>query len=307
MTVAGVTLTYNDGYKFDEWIRNYEEYKQDLNYFIVVDNGSDPEYLKCVRNYFTETNTVLIERGSNGGCTGAYNDGIKYALDNTDSDAIIIIGNDVRLCEDFIPKLYKYLYSDDSLGIVSSVMLVKDSYVVEDFGHKLMGLDVLCLESGKNYYELPREEKYTDLVAGGINMAKREFYEKVGFQDETLFMYGDEIDISYRARRAGYHIGITSKIYNWHWHISETDTGDRKPASNYLIARNRVYLSKKYFGGWYVWHTFFRFSLSKAFKQFVSGILFQKKDRLEKAKYTIMGGINGLKGNMELNKYTLFK
>ena len=48
MKLAGVSITYNDGYKVNEWFRWYEEYKDELYKLIIVDNGSDPEYLKQV-------------------------------------------------------------------------------------------------------------------------------------------------------------------------------------------------------------------------------------------------------------------
>lgn len=36
-------------------------------------------------------------------------------------------------------------------------------------------------------------------LGGGCNLAKREFYEKVGLQDENLFMYNDEMDMYFRG------------------------------------------------------------------------------------------------------------
>lgn len=305
MKIAGISLTYNDEYKLNEWRGHYEEYKNDLDYFIIVDNGSEDKYISKLEKVFGE-DALIIKREKNGGCTGAYNDGIKYAMKNTDADAIVIIANDIRLSKGCLRELYNYLYSDNTLGLVSAIMLLRDSDIIEDFGHKVETLKIHFLDCGKKYSDIVREERYTDLVSGGFNMAKLEFYEKVGLQDENLFMYGDELDMSIRSKQAGYKIGITSKVFVWHWHIDDPLINTRRPAVNYLIARNRVYLARKHFGNRKVFSAFFTFGLKQSLFFLFAGIIKQDKIRLQKAMYCFMGGVNGFRGDMRLNKYTKF-
>lgn len=306
MKIAGISLTFNDGYKIKEWKNHYEEYKDDLDYFVIVDNASERKYYKELCDTF-ERDAVILRRGFNGGCTAAYNDGIRYVLENTDANALIIIGNDMKLSENCIHELCSYLYSDEKLGIVSALLLYKDSDIVEDFGHRLQGLNIIFCDNGRKLCEFKGEEKYTDLVAGGFYMAKREFYEMVGLQDEKLFMYGDEIDTSIRARKAGYKIGITSKCYAWHWHIDNPIVNDRFPASDYLMSRNRVYLASKHFSDVYQVKTFLSYTIKKTLAYFFVGIKSKKKKYFTKAQYCFLGGINGLVGNMNLNRYTKFE
>ena len=95
MNVAAITITYNDDYKFTEWLGHYQEYKDELYLHIVVDNHSCEEYASKLRTFFPCSK--IIRRSSNGGCTYAYNDGIKVALADKNVDAILLIGNDIRL------------------------------------------------------------------------------------------------------------------------------------------------------------------------------------------------------------------
>ena len=95
MNIAAITITYNDGYKFKEWVEHYQEYKSELYLHIIVDNGSEDEYMAQLKSTFTDS--IIIERGKNGGCTHAYNDGIRYALNDKHVDAIMLIGNDIKL------------------------------------------------------------------------------------------------------------------------------------------------------------------------------------------------------------------
>lgn len=304
MKIAGVSMTYNDGYKLKEWHEHYLEYKDQLDIFVIVDNGSDKGYLDKVEKTFREA--VIIKRQSNGGCTAAYNDGIRYVLNNTDAESIVIIGNDMKLSKNCLNTLYEYLFSDKRLGIVSTAILSINSDIVDNYGHTVDRFNVIECERGKKLSELVPECKYTDLVTGGFYMAKREFYDKVGLQDEKLFMYGDELDTAIRTKEANFLQGVTCKVFAWHWHIDNLDTGIRKPASNYLIARNRVYIAKKHFGISRELSSFWHFSVINALKLFIAGILKGKSDRIERAKYCFIGGINGLTGRMEKNKYMEF-
>jgi len=43
-----------------------------------------------------------------------------------------------------------------------------------------------------------------DVLAGAFMMVKKEILEKIGSFDETFFMYGEDIDLSYRIQKAGY-------------------------------------------------------------------------------------------------------
>lgn len=52
MNVAAITITYNDDYKFTEWLGHYQEYKDELYLHIVVDNHSCEEYASKLRTFF---------------------------------------------------------------------------------------------------------------------------------------------------------------------------------------------------------------------------------------------------------------
>lgn len=129
MKIAAITITLNDDFKFNEWYEHYIDYKDELYKHIIVDNGSSKEYLKQVKAKFTDS--IFIERKTNGGCTIAYNDALKLALEDPQVDAIMLIGNDIKLPKGNLTKLYEYLFSDDKLGMVAPVLFFKDSQKIE--------------------------------------------------------------------------------------------------------------------------------------------------------------------------------
>lgn len=244
MKIAGITMTMNDDFKFMEWCKWYEEYKDELYIHIVVDNASDPSYLKKVKEYFKDS--IIIERHSNGGCTAAYNDGIKKALEYKEVDAIALCGNDCRFKKGALTEMYQFLFSKPEYGMVGGVVFKKDSDIVEDYGDTVncIGIPKINFRNCK-YEDLP-DSLEVSYVPGGINMSKREFYEKVGLQDENLFMYNDEVDMYYRAKKAGYVEAVTKKALTWHQHIPNPVVAGMRDKMSFLNGRNRVYIIKKH-------------------------------------------------------------
>jgi len=49
------------------------------------------------------------------------------------------------------------------------------------------------------------KDHQVDVLAGAFMMVKKEVLEKTGAFDETFFMYGEDVDLSYRIQQAGYH------------------------------------------------------------------------------------------------------
>lgn len=303
MKIAVVSMTYNDGYKLKEWKEHYCKYKNEISHFVIVDNGSTPEYCDALRVTFPEA--ILIQRDINGGCTAAYNDGIQYVLDNTDDDAIAIIANDMMLKEGCLKQLYSYLFKNEKMGVVSAPVLNKNSDIVDNFGHTFHYLNVKNDYQGEKIDNILNIEKETDLVSGGFYMAKRKFFEISGLQDEKLFMYCDELDTTLKARKNGFLIGVTSFTYAWHHHINPNSTPQqRPPQTSFMISRNRIYIAKKYFGMFRIlcWFIYTGILVPVWF-----GFWFlrsRKKMYLNYSRYSFLGAVYGLMGKMEANKYS---
>lgn len=304
MKIAAVTITYNDDYKFREWFEYYNDYKDELFVHIIVDNNSNKAYLNKVKETFVTSH--VIERKSNGGCTGAYNDGIKYALSLPDVDAIMLVGNDVRLKKGATDVLQKSLFSNEQLGMVSPILLSKNSDIVEDFGCTISNtLMMLEYGVGLKLNEVKDNLNYCEAVPGGMNMAKREFYEKVGLQDDNLFMYSDEVDMGLRAKKCGFTMAAISEAVSWHQHINkDTNTNRRDPYTKYLAGRNKVYVAKKHFGLLRVVYVFLFYvfgSLYKILINLIKGNFYQIKEYF----WLIFGAVMGLLGNMKPNRFSV--
>lgn len=295
MKIAMITVTYNDGYKFDEWCRWYEEYKSEIDLHIIVDNGSSPDYLNQVKDYFKES--IIVERKTNGGSTAAYNDGLRIALEDKDVDAIFFLGNDLRVKPGSVRNLYNYLYSDEKLGMVAPVMLRKDSDEIEAYGVDVNRLGVSHFRyKGKKISDITLPSEYVCFVPGGCSLSKRAFYEKIGLQDEALFMYGDEIDMYYRSKKEGFKQGVCKSAIVWHQHIRAPKLETSHDWMAFISGRNRVYLIKKHrkpIAG-------FVYFIVTTVNELLAYIKhYGDKSIRRSEEYKFKGIICGLKGNMD--------
>lgn len=304
MKIAAITLTYNDDYKFNEWYNHYTEYKDDLYLHIIVDNNSNKNYLKKVKETFTES--YIIERESNGGCTGAYNDAIEYALSIPDIDSIMLIANDIRLKKGAVSILHKTMLSDSKMGMIAPIFLRKDSDIVDDFGCKISNTLIMqpyC--KGRKIENIKESINYCEAVTGGMNLAKREFYETVGLQDNKLFMYSDEVDMGIRAKDCGFTMAVISDAVSWHQHINKNVKSDRRdPYTQYLAGRNKVYVAKKHFGTLRVLYVFL-FYVFGAFYKIIINLFKGNFSGIKEYVWLIYGAVKGGLGDMKPNKFSV--
>lgn len=305
MKIAVLTVTYNDGYKFAEWVKWYEEYKNAVQYHVIIDNGSDLDYLKQVKDVFS--NSIILENKTNVGSTGAYNKGIRYILENTDADYIALLGNDIRISSDSLILLAESIEKNPEVGMVAPILFEANSNIIADFGCNISReLTLVPYRSGELFSSNIEAINYCETVTGGANVASRDFYQVVGLQDELLFMYSDEVDMGIRAKREGYKMMALRDAQAWHQHINPNNRSYRKPYSNYLMARNKVYLANKHKMLKAKVHIIILF-MKLAMKKKLKAIVLNEKVFNEQALYTIAGLYYGLRNDMKANKYTQYR
>jgi len=80
-----------------------------------------------------------------------------------------------------------------------------------------------------------------DYVSGSLMFVKRKVVEKIGFFDESYFMYYEDVDYCLRARKAGFKVGIDS--VHVYLHFENSDNNKHK---KYFLAKNRLRFLLRY-------------------------------------------------------------
>lgn len=245
MNIASITVTLNDSHSIQQWSEFYNKYHDAIFRHIIVDNNSTPEYKNKLAILFP--NSVLIERTSNGGTTAAYNDGIKYALSIPEIDAIMLIANDIDIDSQSIDRLKIHLSSHNEIGAVAPVLLMKDKRTILAHGEKLkwhMGLDRLF--EGQQLSDLIPQIVESECLPGGMNLVRRNVYEVIGLQDESLFIYMDENDFFSRAKQHGFRLLSVKDAVAAHCHIPVEGKHNDNSLAWFYINRNHILVCKRY-------------------------------------------------------------
>jgi GT2 family glycosyltransferase len=179
----------------------------------VVDNNSIDGSLKMVQTKFPEVK--IIANKTNTGFAKANNQAIRVAK----SEYILLLNPDTIVEEDTFTKVIEFMDSHAEAGGLGVKMVDgKGKFLPESKRglptpsvafYKIFGLSTLFPSSktfGKYHLTyLNNEETHcVDVLSGAFMLLRKTALEKTGLLDEDYFMYGEDVDLSYRITKAGY-------------------------------------------------------------------------------------------------------
>lgn len=192
---------------------------------------------------------IFIQAGENGGFAAGNNIGIKYALEKDDFEYIWLLNNDTVIEKNSLSKLINYA-SKNNIGIAgSALMYYNDSNELQAYGgtiNKFFG-------TGKHILNQNNIEKDLDYVVGASFLISRDVITKIGLLPEEYFLYYEETDYCFNARKNGFTLGIEPKSIVYHKEGVSTGGSskgnEKSESSDILSIRNRIKFHKKYLGG----------------------------------------------------------
>lgn len=75
-----------------------------------------------------------------------------------------------------------------------------------------------------------------DFVSGSLMFIKKQVIDKIGFFDESYFMYYEEVDYCFKAKKSGFRVGIDSWLVYDHFEISKQNN----PKKQWYLFKNRT-------------------------------------------------------------------
>jgi GT2 family glycosyltransferase len=251
-TVAIILVNWNN---FDVTIDCIESLKQ-IDYpahtIIVVDNGS----VDAPADQFLELHPdiVLIKSASNLGFTGGNNLGFQYSIEHG-FDYSMMLNNDTFVAPDFLTHLINYMESQPSVGIIQprihfhhnrELLWNGGSYFSNWFG----------ILYTKGFNKVPTAAhlkiKEVDWITGCAFLTRNSILQKTGLLAQNMFMYCEDVDLSFRIKAKGYQLVYhpDSVIYHIAGVSNKTKTkgkeGFANPIMHYMNQRNRIWILKKY-------------------------------------------------------------
>jgi GT2 family glycosyltransferase len=262
-----IIVNYNVKYFLEQCLCSLRAGMMGINAeVIVLDNASTDGSINYLQPKFPEVKFIINEE--NLGFAKACNKGLAMAS----GKYILFLNPDTLLPEDCLHTCLRFLETHPDAG-AAGVKLVDGSgrFLKESKRafpspltslFKLFGFSKLFPRSKlfSRYYLGHLNENETcevDVLAGAFMMIRRNILEDTGSFDEAFFMYGEDIDLSYRIQKAGhknYYLANTSVI---HFKGESTRRGSLNYVRMFYTAMS-IFV-KKHYGGSKAW--FFNASL----------------------------------------------
>ena len=238
--VSVIILNWNGGDYLSRCVKSVLEtdYPGDLLEVIVIDNGSTDGSAKSVKKMFPQVK--LIENKKNLGFCVGNNIGIKHAS----GDILILLNNDTIVDKNWINEILKVV-KDPKIGIVGCRLYFPGTRIIQSLGSKMKFLGYWeSIGAGQEDNGQFNYVSDADYVSGAAMAIKREVIEKTGLLDPEFYAYCEDLDLCYRARRAGYRI-VTSNAVVYHYCSLSWDSFPIK--KSYLNNRNKLYFITKHY------------------------------------------------------------
>ena len=184
----------------------------DLEVF-VVDNNSCDGSVSYLQPLFPQVQ--FIQNTDNRGFSQANNQAIRLATGRY----ILLLNPDTIVTENTLTDCFNYLEGHPEVGATGTAMYNANGHFAWESRRgvptpwtsfcKMIGLTSLFPHSrrfGRYYmrYLSRQEANYIEIISGAFMMLRTKALEQVGMLDETFFMYGEDIDLSYRMLLGGW-------------------------------------------------------------------------------------------------------
>lgn len=214
MKLSIVIVNYNVKYFLEQALLSVRRALQNVDAEIwVVDNNSTDGSVKMLQQKFPDVK--LISNKDNVGFSKANNQAIAKA----NGEYILLLNPDTVLQEDTLQKCVDFMDAHPDAGGLGVKMVDGSGIYLPESKRgfpspwvafcKAFGLTKFFPRSKKfaGYYLGHLHENEThevDVLAGAFMMLRKTTLDKIGWLDETFFMYGEDIDLSYRVVQAGF-------------------------------------------------------------------------------------------------------
>jgi GT2 family glycosyltransferase len=253
MKLSIIIITYNSEHLIGPCLDSIYETIKDIDYeIIVIDNASSDNTVAFLQKKYPKIN--LVVNSENVGFARGVNQGIKKAR----GEFILLLNPDMRVLQGTINKSLAYLEKNSEIGILGCQFLYPNMRLQASFGN-FPSLFTEFLQTTYLYKFLPwgrfipestiskkrfKKIHKVDWLSGGFMILRRDVFKKIGLFDENFFMYLEDIDLCFRARKAGFKIIYFPKAQVIHHHMASTKKDPSRAIINEL--KSLIYYFKKY-------------------------------------------------------------
>jgi O-antigen biosynthesis protein len=241
MDLSVIIVNYNVRFFLEQCLHSVRRAAENTECEIfVVDNNSADGSCSMVSSQFPEVK--LIRNLKNAGFSAANNQAIRQARGNF----ILLLNPDTVVEEDTFTRCLAFMKEHPDAGALGVKMINGNGKLLPESKRaiptpgtaffKMSGLSVLFPKSQMiNRYYLGHLDSSVaceaEILSGAFMFIRKQTLDNTGLLDESFFMYGEDIDLSYRILKAGYKNFYFPDVKIIHYKGESTRKGD----INYIV------------------------------------------------------------------------
>ena len=214
MKLSVIIVNYNVRYYLEQCLLSVEKALCGVcGEVFVVDNNSSDDSVAYLKGRFPWVR--YIENAQNVGFSCANNQAIREAR----GEYVLLLNPDTFVGESALRECIDFMDKTPKAGMCGVGMLKVDGSFAPESRRgiptpfvafcKMSGLGALFPKSrlfGRYYMQYLNKQSINpiEIVSGAFMFIRKEALDNVGLLDESFFMYGEDIDLSYRVLKAGY-------------------------------------------------------------------------------------------------------
>jgi GT2 family glycosyltransferase len=225
---------------------------------VVVENASEDGSLEMIRQKHSWAKLIVSK--TNTGFSGGNN----LALKEVKTSFVLLLNSDAYIEEDTLIKAMEYFEKNPECDVLGCKLKFADGRLQPSGGYLPTPLNTVLWISGlsiipgldshpihprdKSFFT---EEKEVDWVMGAFFMFKKEVYNKTGGFDETIFMYGEEVEWCKRIKDNGFKMFYAPEFAITHLDKASSKFMLEKPLLNEIKGIVRFF--KQHYKAQYSW------------------------------------------------------
>lgn len=255
MKLSVIIVNYNVRYFLEQCLISVYKAIENIEAEVfVVDNTSTDSSIEMVKTNFPQVK--LIANNENVGFSKANNQAIEISK----GEYVLLLNPDTVVEEDAFEKCIDFMDKHPEGGGLGVKMIDGNGIFLPESKrglptpsvsfYKIFGLSALFPKSKRfaKYhlgYLKENETNEIEVLSGAYMWMRKSVLDKIGYLDESFFMYGEDIDLSFRITQAGYKNYYLPSTRIIHYKGEST----KKGSINYVFVfyNAMIIFSKKHF------------------------------------------------------------
>ena len=213
---------------------------------VVVDNGSTDGSQQMLAEKYPQVK--IIQNSSNVGLGKASNQGMEA----TAGQYVLLLNNDTIVNGASFDAMVDFLDQHPRAGAVGGKLMNPDGTIQAGYNHfsSLTEEFLVATRLGElirpGYPAIMHAEQIrsVDWMGSACLMVRRAALDEVGLLDEGYFIYGDETDLQYRLKKAGWEIYFLPKATTIHYGGRSMERWPRRK----MVYRGKMLFYRKHYG-----------------------------------------------------------